>query len=100
MGHATTVHPLVRNFDELGWVGGAWRTMLDKREKRAALPKGTHAYVWVLFRPETEALSEMARLAELGKLNLPIRIRAPFGEARDAFDHMRRRLPGRALIVP
>ena len=99
-GHATTVHPLVQNFDERGWVSGAWRTMLDKKDMRAALPKGTRRYAWVLFRPETEALSEMARLVELGRLSLPIGIRAPFSHARDAFDHMRRRLPGRALIVP
>jgi NADPH:quinone reductase-like Zn-dependent oxidoreductase len=100
MGHATTVHPLVQNFDERGWVGGAWRTMADKREMRALLPKGTRSYVWVLFRPETEALSEMARLVEEGRLDLPVGLRAPFRDARDAFEHMRRRLPGRALLVP
>jgi NADPH:quinone reductase-like Zn-dependent oxidoreductase len=100
MGHATTVHPLLQNFDDYGWVGGAWRMMLDKREMRASLPEGTRAYAWVLFRPESEALSEMAKLVELGRLSLPIGIRAPLGNARDAFEHMRRRLPGRALLVP
>ncbi len=99
-GHATTVHPLLQNFDEHGWVGGAWRTMLDKRDMRASAPKGTRAYAWVVTRPETEALSEMARLVELGRLSLPIGIRTPLRDARAAFDHMRRRLPGRALIVP
>ncbi len=97
-GHATTVHPLLQNFDERGWVGGAWRAMRDKRDMRAALPKGTR-YAWVLFRPEADALSEMARLVELGRLSLPIGIRAPLSKARAAFDHMRRRLPRRALIV-
>jgi reticulon-4-interacting protein 1, mitochondrial len=100
MGHATTVHPLMKNFDEHGWVGGAWRTLIDKRDMRASLPKGTCAYAWTLFRPETEALSEMAELVENGRLGLPIGIRAPMREARDAFDHMRRRLVGRALIIP
>jgi hypothetical protein len=100
LGHATTVHPLLRNFDENGWVGGGWRTMRDKREMRASLPKGTRRYAWVLFRPEAEALSETARLVELGRLSLPIGIRAPLRNARDAFEHMRRRLPGRALLVP
>ena len=100
MGHATTVHPLVQNFDEHGWIGGAWRTMLDKGAMRASAPKATRAYAWVLFRPETEALTEMARLVELGRLSLPIGIRVPLRDARDAFEHMRRRLPGRALLVP
>ncbi len=100
LGHATTVHPLLRNFDERGWVGGAWRTMLDKREMRASLPKGTRRYAWVLFRPETEALSEMARLVETGRLSLPIGIRAALRDGRGAFEHVRRRSPGRALIVP
>jgi hypothetical protein len=95
LGHATTVHPLLRNFDENGWVGGGWRTMRDKREMRASLPKGTRRYAWVLFRPEAEALSETARLVELGRLSLPIGIRAPLRNARDAFEHMRRRLPRR-----
>jgi hypothetical protein len=49
------------------------------------------------FRPETEALSEMARLVELGRLSLPIGIRAPLRDAPKAFDHVRRHAPGRAL---
>ena len=100
LGHATTVHPMLRNFDEYGWVGGAWRTLRDKRQMRGALPKGASRYAWVLFQPNAEALAEMARLVDLGRLSLPIGIRAPLGEARKAFEHMRRRLPGRALIVP
>jgi len=91
---------LLQNFDERGWIGGAYRTLLDKWDLRAALPNGTRVYAWVLFRPDTEALSEMARLVELGRLCLPIGIRAPSRDARDAFEHMRRRLPGRALLVP
>jgi len=66
----------------------------------ASLPNGTRRYVWVLFRPETEALSEMGRLVEERRLSLPIGIRAPLQMAADAFNHTRRRLPGRALIVP
>jgi reticulon-4-interacting protein 1, mitochondrial len=27
LGHATTVHPLIQNFDEGGWVAGALRTI-------------------------------------------------------------------------
>ena len=31
LGHATTVHPLLANFDELGWVRGVLKTLSDKR---------------------------------------------------------------------
>ena len=100
LGHATTVHPLVQNFDEWGWVGGVMRTIKQKRRMRAVLPKGVRNYAWVLFKPEAEALSEMARLAESGRLSLPIGIRAPLRDAAAAFDHMRRHEPGRALLIP
>ena len=89
LGHATTVHPLVQNFDEAGWVGAAIRTLRQKREMRKRLPKGVRNYAWVLFRPEAEAVSEMARLAELGRLSLPIGIRMPLREAAEAFAHVR-----------
>ena len=100
LGHATTVHPLMQNFDEGGWVAGALRTIQQKRKMRAALPGRTRNYAWILFRPETEALSEMARLVELGRLSLPIGIRAPLRDAPKAFDHVRRHAPGRALLIP
>ena len=100
LGHATTVHPLLQNFDEAGWVGGAIRTLNQKREMRKRLPKGARNYAWVLFRPEAEALSEMARLAELGRLSLPIGTRTPLRKAAEAFAHVRRRLAGRALLIP
>ena len=100
LGHATTVHPLVRNFDQQGWVGGALATLRQKKAARALLPRGARNYGWVLFRPDAEALSEMARLVGLGRLSLPVGVRAPLGEAGEAFDHMRRRAPGRALLIP
>ena len=100
LGHATTVHPLVQSFDERGWVGGALGVVQQKRKMRAALPRGARNYAWILFRPETEALLEMARLVELGRLALPIGIRAPLRDAPKAFDHMRRHAPGRTLLIP
>jgi hypothetical protein len=99
LGHATTVHPMIQNFDELGWVGGAVQTIRQKRQMRAMLPKGARHYAWVLFRPEAEALSELARLVELGRVSLPIGIEAPLRDVQLAFDHVRRRRPGRALVV-
>ena len=100
LGHATTVHPLLQNFDEAGWVSGAIRTLNQKREMRKRLPKGARNYAWVLFRPEPEALSEMARLAELGRLSLPIGMRTPLREVAAAFAHVGRRLAGRTLLIP
>jgi len=100
LGHATTVHPLMQNFDEGGWLGGALRTIRQKREMRKRLPKGTRNYAWVLFRPGMEALSEMARLVEAGRLSLPIGIRAQLRKPQEAFDHMKRGAGGRALLVP
>jgi NADPH:quinone reductase-like Zn-dependent oxidoreductase len=99
LGHATTVHPLIQNFDELGWIGGAVETIKLKRRMRAILPKATRHYAWVLFKPEAEALSEMARLVELGQLSLPVGIHAPLRDIVATFDHVRRRQRGRALVV-
>jgi reticulon-4-interacting protein 1, mitochondrial len=90
----------MQNFDEGGWVAGAFRTIQQKRKMRAAFPTRTGNYAWVLFRPEREALSEMARLVELGRLSLPIGIRAPLRDAPKAFDHVRSHAPGRALLIP
>ncbi|MBV9288502.1 MAG: alcohol dehydrogenase catalytic domain-containing protein [Hyphomicrobiales bacterium] len=41
LGHATTVHPMMHNFDERGFLSGAFRTFLDKKAARSLLPKGT-----------------------------------------------------------
>jgi NADPH:quinone reductase-like Zn-dependent oxidoreductase len=100
LGHATTVHPLIQNFDELGWVGGAVQTIKQKKRMRAILPKGSRHYAWVLFKPEAEALSELARLVKQGRLSLPIGIQAPLRDIQAAFDHVRRHRPGRALVIP
>jgi reticulon-4-interacting protein 1, mitochondrial len=90
----------MHNFDEGGWLGGTLRTIRQKREMRKRLPRGTRNYAWVLFRPDQEALSEMARLVESGRLSLPIGIRAPLREPQGAFEHVRRRATGRALLIP
>jgi NADPH:quinone reductase-like Zn-dependent oxidoreductase len=100
LGHATTVHPLVQNFDEWGWLGGAVRTIRQKREMRTHLPKGARNYAWVLFRPETVALSEMARLVELGRLSVPIGNQTPLRNPREAFEHVRHRSAGKTLLIP
>ena len=100
LGHATTVHPLLGNFDNYGWVRGAWRTFSEKRSHRALLPKGTTNYAWTLFRPDVAALSDLHHLVEQGRLSLPIALRKPLEQADEAFDHVRKGRPGRALLTP
>ncbi|TPQ31013.1 zinc-binding alcohol dehydrogenase [Bradyrhizobium guangdongense] len=99
IGHATTVHPLLGNFDELGWVRGALKTMSDKRSHRAALPKGVPNYHWTTFRPEPAALAELRQLVEQRRVHLPIGLRVPMTHAAQAFDHVRASGRGRALIL-
>ena len=100
LGHATTVHPLLGNFDRYGWVRGALRSFSEKKAHRAALPKGARNYAWTLFRPDGEALSELAQLVAQQRLSLPIGISEPLQEAAEAFDHVRKGRPGRALLTP
>ncbi len=99
LGHATTVHPMLGNFDRYGWVRGAFRSLSEKKSRRAALPKGTRNYAWVLFRPDSEALSELAQLVEQQRLNLPVAVRTSLQQANEAFDHVRKGRPGRALLT-
>ena len=99
LGHATTVHPMLGNFDKYGWVRGALSSFSEKKSHRAALPKGTRNYAWTLFRPDSAALSELAQLVEQQRLSLPIAVRKPLQQADEAFDHVRKGRPGRALLT-
>jgi len=99
-GHATTVHPLLGNFDSYGWVRGALKSFSGKRSHRAALPKGTGNYAWTLFRPDAAALSDLAAFVEQRRLSLPIALRRPLRQADEAFDHVRKGRQGRALLTP
>jgi len=94
------VHPLLGNLDKYGWVRGALHSRSEKKSHRAALPKGTRNYAWTLFRPDREALSELAQLVAQQPLSLPIGIRKPLWEAAEAFDHVRKGRLGRALLTP
>ncbi len=100
LGHATTVHPLLANFDEFGWLRGALKTFSDKRRRRAALPKGTQRYAWTIFKPEADALQDLRLLVEEQRIGLPVGLRTPLAEAARAFDHVGNRRRGRALILP
>jgi NADPH:quinone reductase-like Zn-dependent oxidoreductase len=100
LGHATTVHPLLANFDEFGWLRGALHTFADKKRHRAGLPKGTRRYAWTIFKPEATALQELRQLVEQRRVGLPIGLGTPLAGAALAFDHVRSRRRGRALILP
>lgn len=100
LGHATTVHPMLRNFDELGWTRGVLRTLSDKKRHRSTLPKGVKHYAWTLFRPDEAALSELSRLVEQNDINLPIGLIRSLEDAAEAFEHVSKGKPGRALLMP
>jgi NADPH:quinone reductase-like Zn-dependent oxidoreductase len=100
LGHATTVHPLLANFDNLGWVRGGLASLREKRRHAAALPEGTKRYNWTLFRPNPQGLAELRSGLHEGRFRLPIGMRVPLGQAVRAFDHVREGRPGRALLLP
>ena len=100
LGVASTVHPLLANFDSHGWLGGAWQTQRELRRcKMLAATKGAR-YGWVIFKPEAEALDALQRLLAQGALALPVGIAVPMSSAGQAFDHVARQLPGRAVLLP
>lgn len=98
LGYATTVHPLLHNFDAHGWLFGAWRTRQDlRRGKVLAAAKGAR-YGWVIFKPEKEALDVLHKLLSQGALALPVGITVPLSSARQAFDHVAQQRSGRAIL--
>jgi hypothetical protein len=100
LGYATTVHPLLSNFDAGGWLPGAWRTFRDFSDgKKRAAAKGAR-YGWVVFKPDEAALNALVSLLAKGVLSLPVGIVVPLGEAARAFDHVARQRPGRAALLP
>lgn len=102
MGHATTVHPLLANFDRLGWLGGAWASHRDRSRIRAIVasraPKAS--YAWTIFKPDQEALEALAEGVRARSLALPIGVAVPFDNAIAAFDHVSAGRPGRAVLLP
>ena len=99
LGHATTVHPMLGNFNKYGWLRGALRSMAEKNAHRKALPAGTGNYAWTLFRPDGRALSELAQLVAARRLSLPIGICKPLQHSAEAFDHVKKGRPGRAVLT-
>jgi NADPH:quinone reductase-like Zn-dependent oxidoreductase len=102
LGHATTVHPLVANFDRLGWLRGALANRRQWKEIRAAIARRAPQarYGWTIFKPDRAALDALhAGLLER-RFSLPVAMRAPLAEARAAFDHVGAGKTGRAVLLP
>lgn len=102
LGQATTVHPLLANFDRLGWLGGAWTSHRERNRVRAIVasraPKAR--YAWTIFKPDQEALAALSGGVRARKLALPIGVAQPFNNAIAAFDHVSAGRPGRAVLLP
>jgi NADPH:quinone reductase-like Zn-dependent oxidoreductase len=100
--HATTVHPLLANFDRLGWLRGALANRRQWKEVRAAVARRAPRarYGWTIFKPDRAALDELhAGLLER-KFSLPVAMRAPLDEAGAAFAHVAAGKTGRAVLLP
>lgn len=102
LGQATTVHPLLNNFDRLGWLGGAWASQRDKhRVSSFVLSRAPRArYGWTIFKPYREALEALSERVRGGTIALPVGIVKPLSLAPEAFDHVSVGLHGRAVLLP
>jgi len=102
LGQATTVHPLLGNFDRLGWVRGALASRRDRSRVHSAIARRAPRarYGWTLFKFEREALDLLhARVCDR-TISLPLGIKAPFAGADAAFAHVASGRSGRALLLP
>lgn len=97
LGHATTVHPMLANFDRDGLLRGALANMRQKKSMRASVPPGAR-YSWTVFAADGEALAQLANRA--CSLIAPARTTFSLNEAAQAHLHVERRLPGRAVLLP
>jgi hypothetical protein len=102
MGQATTVHPLLANFDRLGWLGGAWACRRDwSRVRHIVASRAPKArYAWTIFKPDPEALDALAEGIRARRIVLPIGVTVPLTNAIAAFDHVSAGRPGRAVLLP
>lgn len=102
LGHATTVHPLLGHFDQLGWLRGALASQRDAHTVRSAVHQrcaGAH-YGWTIFKPDPEALAALATGVHERRFSLPLGLCAGFDQADRAFAHVAAGEPGRAVLQP
>lgn len=103
LGHATTVHPLLASLDTQGWFQGsldALRTWQARRREVTARAGPGARYAWTVFKPTEEALDALAAMTSASGLRLPVGLSTPFGGWLDAFNHVARQDPGRAILLP
>jgi NADPH:quinone reductase-like Zn-dependent oxidoreductase len=102
LGHATTVHPLLGNFDQLGWVRGALASRRDAKAVRSAVQRRSPRarYVWTIFKPDPEALAALGAGVRERRFSLPVGLSVPFEKAGMAFAHLSAGKAGRAVLLP
>lgn len=102
LGQATTVHPLLANFDRLGWLAGAWASRQAWRQMReqvrARAPSAR--YAWTVFKPDAEALHALSDGLRAQAIGLPIGLAKRLDEAATAFAHVATGQAGRAVLLP
>ncbi|CAG2155129.1 hypothetical protein LMG31506_05292 [Cupriavidus yeoncheonensis] len=97
VGHATTVHPLLGNFDRLGLIAGGVASFAGKRAKRALIPHGAR-YGWTTFRSSSAVLESLTTCAASLR---PLCVKTfPLSQVEQAYLHVARREPGRAVLLP
>lgn len=101
-GHATTVHPLMANFDSLGWLRGAAASVREWRAVKSAVRarSASASYTWTVFRPVRAALDVLEDGVRQGRFNLPVGVAEPFEKADAVFDHVARGGYGRGVLLP
>ena len=99
LGHSTTVHPLLAEFDAHGWLGGAWRSwkLRQQARQRVAARARSARYAWVVFQPDERALKAMLACHAAG-LRLPLGWTGDMEQAAAGFEHVRSAAPGRAVL--
>jgi NADPH:quinone reductase-like Zn-dependent oxidoreductase len=83
--YATIVHPLLATLDEHGWIRGGLRARaLWRHQAQRLRAAGGDSYRWVLFKPDTNALQVLERMAGQGLLKPEIAQLLPAREAAKA----------------
>jgi D-arabinose 1-dehydrogenase-like Zn-dependent alcohol dehydrogenase len=102
LGHATSVHPLLANFDRLGWLRGALASRCEWKAGRSAVARRAQKarYSWTLFKPDREALDVLAAGVRERRFSLPVASCSPFQHASAAFAHVAMGKGGRAVLLP
>ena len=102
LGQATTVHPLLGNFDRFGWLKGSLACQRDKQQVKEAIRQRSPAgrYAWTIFNPDDRALTDLAAYMAAQRLSLPVGTCVGFDHADHAFAHVAAGKPGRAVLTP